>query len=126
MSGISNYLEAKILDQIFTNATFPAISAVWGSLHTGDPTESGTGSPLASCPRVQLFFNAAASATTVNSTAASWDSSASGTVTHIGLWDASATATANFLWGGELSTSKIVNPGDTVTLASGSLAITLD
>ena len=124
--SISNYLEAKLLDQVFTNATFPAITAVYGSLHTDDPGETGTGSPLASCPRVQVVFNAAASATTVNATAASWVTSASGTVSYIGLWDASATATANFLWGGALSTTKIVNPGDTVTLASGSLAITLD
>ena len=58
--SISNYLEDKLLDQILRNTTFPAISAVWGSLHTADPGEAGTASPLASAPRFALAFGAAA------------------------------------------------------------------
>lgn len=53
--------------------------------------------------------------------------SATGTITYIGLWDGSATATANHLWSGALGTSKVVaNVGDTVTVASGALTVTLN
>lgn len=123
---ISNYLEGKILDQVFTNTSF-SVATVWGSLHTADPGETGVTAPLASCPRVAITFNAAASSTSVNAAGATWICNATGTVTHVGLWDGSATATANHLWSGALTASKVVaNAGDSVTLASGQLSVTLD
>ena len=125
--SISNYLEDKLLDLVLRNTTFPAITALYGSLHTGDPGESGTGSPLAECPRIALTFNAAASSTGVNAAGATWVCSATGTITYMGLWDGSSTATANFLWGGALATAKVVaNVGDSVVLASGQLSFNLD
>ena len=125
--SISNYLEGKLLDHVFTNTTFPNITAVFGSLHTADPTETGTGSPLASTPRMAIVFNAQASSTSVNATAVTWTCSATGTITHMALWDASSTATANCLWYGALTASKVVaNVGDTVQLTSGSLSVTID
>lgn len=124
--SISNYLEDKLLDLVLRNTTFAAITTVWASLHTADPGETGTGSPLASCPRFSVSFNAAASATGVNSASASVVASSTGTVTHLGLWDGSSTATANHLWSGALTASKVVaNVGDTVELASGQLAVSL-
>lgn len=125
---ISNYLEDKLLDLVLRNATFPAITAVWASIHTGDPGETGTASPLASCPRFPVVFNAAASATSVNATAASVVTSASAAaITHIGLWDGSATATANHLWSGAMSSGgvRITAAGSTVVIASGVLRVTL-
>lgn len=124
---ISNYLEGKLLDLVFTNTTFPAITAIWASLHTADPGETGTASPLASCPRFQITMAANVSSTSVNSASASVVASATGTITHVALWDGSATATANCLWSGALTASKTVaNVGDTVSLASGALTVTLD
>jgi hypothetical protein len=124
--SISNYLEGKLLDLVFTNTTFPAITTVYGSLHTADPGETGTGSPLASCARVAIAFNAAGSATSVNATTVDFVTSATGTITHIALWDGSATATANCLWYGALTASKNVNAGDTIRLSSAQLAVNLD
>lgn len=124
--SISNYLEDKLLNLVLTNTTFPAITAVFASLHTGDPGETGTGSPLASAARFAVTFGAAASATSANSATASVVCSATGTISHIGLWDGSATATANHLWSGALTASKVVaNVGDTVTLAVGGLTVNL-
>lgn len=123
---ISDYLEDKLLDLVLRNTTFPPITTVWASLHTADPGETGTGSPLASAPRFQVSFNVAASATSVNSASASVVVSATGTISYIGLWDASSTATANHLWSGALGTAKTVaNVGDTVTLASAALSVSL-
>lgn len=124
--SISNYLEDKLLDLVLKNTTFPAITAVYASLHTADPGETGTGSPLASCPRFAVTFGSAASATSTVNASASVVSSATGTVSYVGLWDGSATGTANHLWSGALTANiTVANPGDTVTLASGSLAVNL-
>ena len=125
--SISNYLEDALLNLTLTNTTFAAITGVYGSLHTADPGETGTNAPLASCPRVAIAFNAAASATAVNATTMTFACSATGTVSHLGLWDGSATATANYLWSGALATAKVVaNVGDSVQFASGAISVTID
>ena len=127
--SISNYLEDLFLNHVLTSSTTPFVTttSVYMSLHTADPGETGTGSPLASCPRFLVHFGAAASATGANDTTASVVASATGTITHAALWDATATGTANCLWYGPLSASKVVaNVGDTVTLAVGALTVSID
>lgn len=47
-----------------------------------------------------------------------------GTVTHIGIWDASASG--NLVAWGELSVDKTITDGDTFIISSGSLTVTLD
>ena len=128
---LSNYIENKILDHIFTSSTTPFVTTttVYASLHTGDPGETGTGSPLASCPRFRVHMGAAVSATSVNDATASVVTSASAAaITHIGLWDGTATDTANHLWNGPMTSGgvRIIAAGSTVTLAIGILQVSLD
>ena len=123
--SISNYLEAKLMALVFNGTSFANIANIWGALHTGTPGETATASPLASTPRSLIVFNTANTSIATNATAVTWVVSATGFVTDISLWDSSATATANALWSGPLNTSKAVNAGDTVTLASGALTVTL-
>lgn len=118
----SAYLKPRILDLLLSNTTFPAITAVFAELHTGDPGLTGTGSPLASCKRAAIVFNTAVSATAVNATTVDFAASASGTISYLSLWDGSATATANCLLYGPLATTKNVNTGDTVRLTSAALS----
>ena len=125
---ISSYLNDKLLNLVLRNTTFPAITSVWLSYHTGDPGPTGTGSPLASCPRHTLTFNAAGSATCVNSLNSTVVSSASAaSITWVGLWDSSATGTANHLWRGQMSSGgvRILAAGSTLVLASGILRVNL-
>jgi hypothetical protein len=126
--SMSDYIEGLVLTHILTTSTTPFVTttAVYASLHTADPTETGTASPLASAGRFLVHFGAPANATSANDATASVVCSATGTITHVGLWDGSATATANHLWNGALSANKTVaNVGDTVTLAIGALTVTL-
>ena len=123
--AIASYLAPKLLNLVLTNTSFAPITAVFGALHTADPGPTCTGSPLASCPRVSIAFNAAVSATSVNSAAVNWVTSASGVITHLSLWDGSATATANALWYGALTASKAVNVGDTITAASAAIVVSV-
>jgi len=46
------------------------------------------------------------------------------TVTHVGIWDAESSG--NFLMGGSLDASKVVNAGDTFTIAAGDLDVSVD
>ena len=121
MTAMTNYLENSILNLVLRNTTFPAIAAVYVQLHTADPGETGTANPLASCPRFAMTFAAAASATAANDATGSVVTSASGMITHMSLWDASAAG--NALLYGTLGTSKAVNAGDTINLASGVLKV---
>lgn len=118
---LSDYLEDKLLDLVLRNTTFPAIAGVFVQYHTADPGETGTNAPLASCARFAMTFNAAGSATAVNAASGSVVTSASGTITHLSLWDASAAG--NHLYYGALGTPKAVNAGDTINLASGALKV---
>lgn len=128
--AMSNYWETKSLDvALGNNATYtgPASGHLYGSLHTGDPTETGTGAPLASTPRMPVVFNAAVNSTAVNATTVTWTCSATGTVSHMALWDGSATATANCMYYGALTASKTVaNAGDQVQAASGAIKVVHD
>ena len=126
---ISAYLADKILNQVFStgHATWSGnTTGVWVGFHTADPGKTGTASPLASTPRMQVTFGVAASATAANNATASVIASATGTVTHITLWDSSDTASGNHLWYGALAASKTVaNVGDTITLANAALTVTV-
>lgn len=126
---ISAYIEDLLLNHVLGSSTTPFVTttSVYMSLHTGDPGETGTGSPLASCPRFAVHIGAAVSATAANDSTASVIASATGTVTHVALWDATSTGTGNCFWYGALTASKVVaNVGDTVTLAVGALTVTVD
>lgn len=126
--GVANYARARIVDSLLGNSsigTFASGLLVFGALHTADPGQTCTASPVASCPRVAVVFNAAASATAVNATTVDWLPESSGTVTHISLWDGSATATANALAFGALATSKAFSSGDTIRAASGAITFTI-
>ena len=123
--SIGNYLELELLDQVFRNAAAPAIATTYISLHTGDPGETGanelTGGSYA---RQAGAFSVAAAGATSNTGDIDFTGMPSATLTHVGVWD--ATAAGNFLWGGALTASKATNSGDTFRIATGDLDVTLD
>ena len=128
MGGIGNYLEDLILKHALTSSTaaFVTTTTVYLSLHTADPGETGA-NEFSSYVRPEVHIATGANSTYSNDTTHSVVVNSTGTITYVGLWDASATGTGNFFWGGALSASKTVaNSGDTVTLAIGALTITLD
>lgn len=128
MGGISNYLEDLILKHALTSSTaaFVTTTTVYLSFHTADPGETGA-NEFSAYGRPAVHIATGANSTYANDTTHSVVVSSTGTITHVGLWDASTTGAGNFFWGGALSASKVVaNTGDTVTLAIGALTVTLD
>jgi len=127
MAEISNYLENALINGTLRATTFTAPAAVYVSLHTADPTDAGTGAEVSggSYVRQAATFGApsnGASTTTADITYPQATASY-GTVTHIGIFDASTSG--NLLYHSPLNTSKTIDTGDIFKITSGSLTVTL-
>lgn len=126
MSQISDFLELELLDAVFNQATYSP-AALYVSLHTADPGETGAAEATGGSYARQLATTsfALASAGAVSSdTAISFTDMPATTITHVGVWD--AVTAGNFLWGATLSASKTTNAGDTFQITAGNLTFTLD
>lgn len=122
--SISNFLENKILDKVFRNTDF-TVTTVYISLHTAAVGETGASEVTGgSYARQSATFDVAAAGATANSAIVDFTNMPAVTVTDVGCWD--ALTLGNFLWGGALTASKVVNSGDTFRLPLGDLDITLD
>lgn len=122
--SIANYAEAAILNSIFNNVALQK-AARYVKLHVGDPGEDCTANAATETTRKSLTGAAAASGagtfTSVNDLI--WTSVAgSETYTFVSIWD--DVAAGNALWSGPL-TANPVTIGDTFTIPTGSLVVTL-
>ena len=130
---MSDYLEVQLRAHIFRTASFTKPAALWVSLHTADPTDTGSGAEAnygayARVQRDPLDANwTAASATdgnTDNAAAITFPQCTSGTntITHFGIWDASVAG--NLITYGTLTVSQVIAVGGTPSFAIGALDIT--
>jgi hypothetical protein len=129
MSAASDYLENKLLDHALATTAYTAPSNVYVSLHTGSPLDDDSGANEVSggsyVRKVAAFASAAAGSASTNATitfdaaTANW-----GTITHIGIYDASTSG--ELLFHGAVTTSKTIESGDTFQISSGNLTISLD
>ncbi len=137
MAGFTDYLELKLLDHIFTDATYTPPTTLYIGLSSTTPTEAGgnitepsTGS-YARVSTVAADWSAAtgtAPATKTNTAAktfptatADWVSGSN--LTYFVIFDASTAG--NALAFGVLGTAKPVLNGDTPSFAAGALVIKL-
>lgn len=124
---MSNYLENALINVTLRNTSFTAVASPYVALFTSDPTDAGTGTEVSggSYSRQSATFGApsnGASVTTADITfptaTASW-----GTITHIGIYDASTSG--NLLYHTPLDSSKAIDTGDIFKITSGNLSVTL-
>ena len=127
MSEMSNYLENALINHTLRNSALSAPSAVYVSLHTANPDEDASGSELSGSAYARQAATFGAPSNGVSTTTAdinypqatgSW-----GTVSHIGIWDASSSG--NMLYYTALDASKTIATGDILKIAAGSLTVTL-
>ncbi len=139
MSEASDYVENQILDFYLNQGTgaggsITAPSNIYLGLHTADPTDAGSGAEVSTSGtgygRVEItdkFSNASGTGGSLSSNAditgftadgANW-----GTITHIGIWDASTSG--NLLFHTALDSSATVNNGDSFQISSGNLTVTV-
>lgn len=123
--SLSNYAEAKLLDVMFNNTAFGAVTNTYIKLHLGDPGEDCTGNAAAHTTRVEATWAAAVGGTITTDAAVVFSSmDAAETITHISVWD-NLTA-GNPLAYGALTASKTVGIGDTLQFPAGDIDVTLD
>ncbi len=127
MSEMSNYLETKILDYVLRDTADWAPATVYLALHTADPAEDGSGAEVSggSYARQACAFDAthATGGNTANTSAESFTGMPACTVTHIGIWDHASAG--NLLFYTDVTASKTVGSGDTISVAAGAVTVTL-
>lgn len=130
MSAASDYLELKLLDHTLGTTAYTAPATVYVGLHTSSPLDdaSGTGEVSGNGYARQSASFAAASGGSASTDATITFPAASGgswgTISHIGIYDASTAG--NLLYHGAVTTSKLIEDGDTFQISSGNLTISLD
>ena len=127
MAEFSNYLENALVNAVLRNTAYTSPTTVYVSLYTSDPTDADSGTEVSggSYARTAVTFGAPSNGVTTNSAdvtfptaTASW-----GTVTHIGIHDASTAG--NLLFHTPLDTSKTIDSGDIFKITTGNLSVTL-
>ena len=127
--SFSNYLETELLDHVFNNAAYTSPSTVYVSLHTANPDEDGSGAEVSTSgtgyARQAGSFSVSGNTATTSAAIEYATATASyGTVTHVGIYDASTAG--NLLAYAALTTSKSISSGDVFRIPAGDLDITLD
>ena len=120
--GISSYA-ANALFNAIGNATSFSVTTCYVQLHVGDPGANGTANTATETTRKSVSFGAASGGAISNDAAITWTNIAgSQDATHFSLWDASSGG--NFLGSGTI-TAAAYTAGDTYTIASGDLDLSL-
>lgn len=123
MGALSNYAEDKCLD-VFGHTSF-SVTATYVKLHVGSPGEDCTANPATEVTRKEATWEDAADGEMTTNDDVVWeDVAADETYTHVSLWDDDEAG--NPLWYGPITPNKVVNDGDTFTIAAGELTLSLD
>lgn len=127
MAAMSNYLENAVINAVLRNTSYTSPTTVYVALFTSDPTDAGTGTECTGSgyTRKAMTFGSPSNGVSTNSAAVEFDQATGswGTITHMGLYDASTSG--NLLLHGALTTSKVIEAGDVFKFASTALAVTL-
>lgn len=128
MGSLTNTTENDVLDHILGTTTWTAPSTIYVALTTTTPTDTAAGTEVSggSYARESATFSAAASGATSNSSTITFPTASAswGTVTAVNLYD--AVSGGNRLAWASLGTSKTVGDGDTFSIPSGDLDVSLD
>ena len=121
-TGLSSYLAGSWLNTVGNNTSF-AVAQVYVKLHVGDPSSNGTANPATETTRKAASFGTASAGVLTSDADVVWTNIAgSQTATFFTAWD--ATTAGNFLFSGSI-TGNPYTAGDTFTIASGALTVSL-
>jgi hypothetical protein len=127
MSEMSNYLENALINVTLRATSYTAPTTIYVALYSNDPTDADTGTEISGTnyARQSVTFGAPSNGASTSSSAVEFPQAGSawGTITHIGLRDASTAG--NLLYHTALDASKTIASGDVFRIASGSLSVTL-
>jgi hypothetical protein len=128
MAEISNFLENAIINATLRNTSYTSPAAVYVGLYTDDPGEGNTGTEVSggSYARTAVTFGAPSNGVSTNSASVTFPTATGtwGTVTHIGILD--ATTSGNLLYYTPLDASKSIASGDVFTISTGNISVTME
>ena len=124
---MSNYLENALINVTLRATSYTAPATVYVALYTSDPTDADTGTEVTggSYARTAVTFAAPSNGVSLNSADVTFPTCTAGwgTVTHIGLRDASTAG--NLLYHTPLDSSKTIDTGDIFKISTSNLSVTL-
>lgn len=122
-TGLAAAVANGFLDAIGNAANYTAPTANWMKLHVGDPGSAGASNAAVETTRKQISFGAASGGAIASDAALTWTNVA-GTedFTHFSMHDAAAAG--NFIGSGTVTANAVV-AGDTFTVASGDVDLSL-
>jgi hypothetical protein len=127
MSNFSNYLENALINATLRNTTYTSPSTCFVALYTSDPTDADTGTECTggSYTRQSVTFGAPSNGVATNNADVTFPTATGswGTITHVGVRDASTAG--NLLYHASLTASKSISSGDIFKISSGNLSVTL-
>jgi hypothetical protein len=127
MSEMSNYLENALINVTLRATSYTAPTTVYVALYTSDPTDADTGTEVTggSYARTSVTFAAPSNGVSTNSADVTFPTCTAGwgTITHIGLRDASTAG--NLLYHTPLDSSKTIDTGDIFKISTSNLSVTL-
>lgn len=128
MAEFSDYLENKILDHILNNTSYTSPTTTYVGLYTVAPSDAGGGTEVSggSYARQALSVSTSSGGIVTSDSDVSFPQATAdwGTIVAIGIHDADTSG--NLLMYTELDTSKTIETGDVLKIASGSLTVSLD
>jgi hypothetical protein len=128
MAEMSNYLENALINATLRNTSYTSPAAVYVGLYTSDPGEGNTGTEVSggSYARTAVTFGSPSNGVSTNSASVTFPTATGtwGTVTHVGILD--ATTSGNLLYYTALDASKSIASGDVFTISTGNLSVTLE
>jgi len=125
--SLSNTFETHTLNYLFTATSVTRPTAWYVALFTSNPDEDASGTEVSGGAYVRQSVAFTVSGNTASNSAAIEFPTATapyGTVTHIGVFDASSGG--NLIAYAALTTSKAIDTGDVMRIPSSDLDVTMD
>lgn len=128
MAELSNYLENKLLDHVLRSENFTSPTTVFVGLFTSDPGDDNTGTECTGGAYARQILSVTTATAGIVTSSADVNfpqaTTAWGTISHLGLLD--AVTSGNLLMHTPLTTSRVIETGDVIKIATGSLTASLD
>ena len=119
----SNYAELKILDHMLGTTAWTMPTQLYIKLHLGDPGEDCTNNAAAETTRKAIDWSSASGGSASTSSTVIWTGlSATETVTHFSLWDASSGG--NAIAYGALGSSTALTSGANLDITACTMTVT--
>ena len=125
--SFTNTFETRVLTWVFTNSSATRPTAWFVALYTSAPNDAGGGTEVSGGAYARQAVTFSVSGDTATNTGAIEYPTATagyGTVTHVGIFDASTGG--NLIAYAALTASKTIDTGDVLRLPAGDLDVTLD